>query len=99
MIFGDGILKDELRNKTNKGVKFWGWTDKKYIPIHDITIITSPINNFPYVALESNSNGIPVITAAQGDIRKIIKNNLNGYILKERTAKNFNVFVKNTSKT
>ena len=95
-IFGDGILKNKLTNKTNN-VKFWGWTDKEKIYKNtDISIITSPINNFPYVALESISNGIPIITAAKGDIRKIIKNNLNGYILKERTAKNFNVFIKKT---
>ena len=97
-IFGDGILKNELKNKLNN-LKFWGWTDQNKIYKNtDITIITSPINNFPYVALESNSYGIPIITAAKGDIRKIIKNNFNGYILNKRTAQNFNFFIKKTIK-
>ena len=76
-----------------------GWTQKEEIYNNtDITIITSPLNNFPYVALESNSYGIPVITAAKGDIRKIVKNNLNGYILNNRTVENFNFYIQKTIK-
>ena len=46
----------------------------------DIILITSPINNFPYVALEAKSFGIPVITCSKGDIKKIIKNGVDGFI-------------------
>lgn len=92
-IFGDGKLKDELKTKI-KNVKFWGWSDKKKIYKNtDISIITSPLNNFPYVALESSSYGIPTITAAKGDIRKITKNNFNGYVFNHRTVKNFNLHI------
>ncbi len=97
-VFGDGPLKEKLRKKF-KSAKFWGWTKKNKIYSNtDITLITSPINNFPYVALESNSYGIPVITAARGDIRRIIKNNYNGYILSKPTVKNFDIFLKKTIK-
>ena len=95
-VFGDGSLKKIINIKNN--VKFWGWTKKEIYNNTDITIITSPLNNFPYVALESNSYGIPVITAAKGDIRKIVKNNLNGYILNNRTVENFNFYIKKTIK-
>lgn len=95
-IFGDGSLKNAI-NKRIDNVKIWGWTDKKTIYANtDITIITSPINNFPYVALESNSYGIPVITASQGDVRRIIKNNLNGYIFDLRTKESYNKHLMNT---
>ncbi len=97
-VFGDGILKEKFENKY-KAIKFWGWTDPKKIYANtDVCIITSPLNNFPYVALESNSYGIPVITAARGDIRKIVKNNYNGYIFKERTVKNFDIFLNKSIK-
>ena len=97
-VFGDGSLKEKFKNKFKK-VKFWGWTNQKKIYLNtDITVITSPLNNFPYAALESNSYGIPVITAAQGDIRKIVKNNYSGYILNERTAENFDIFLKKVIK-
>ena len=97
-IFGDGSLKKKI-SKKSKNIKFWGWSKKSKIYSNtDIAIITSPFNNFPYVALESNSYGIPVITAAQGDIRKIVKNGYNGYIFKKRTLKNFNIYLKKTIK-
>ena len=97
-IFGDGVLKKKI-SKKSKNIKFWGWSEKSKIYSNtDIALITSPINNFPYVALESNSYGIPVITAAQGDIRKIVKNGYNGYIFKKRTLKNFNIYLKKTIK-
>ncbi len=97
-IFGDGTLHKKL-NKDAKNVKFWGWTKKEKIYNNtDITIITSPLNNFPYAALESNSYGIPVITAAKGDIRRIIQNNFNGYIFDIRTKENYNKHLKKTVK-
>ena len=97
-VFGDGSLKEKFKDKY-RNVKFWGWSKKKQIYMNtDISIITSPLNNFPYVAMESNSYGIPVLTAARGDIRKIVKNNFSGYILKERTVENFNFFLKKTIK-
>ena len=78
-IFGDGSLKKSL--KLSKSLKFHGWTRKKKIySISDIIIITSPINNFPYVALEAKSYGIPVISCSKGDIKEIIKNNKDGYL-------------------
>ncbi len=96
-IFGDGTLVETI--KYNNNVKFWGWVKKEKIYNNtDITLITSPINNFPYVALESSSYGIPVITAAKGDIRKIIKNNFSGYIFDDRTVKNFNFYIDKTIK-
>ena len=49
----------------------FGDGQKKDLCKYDIAIITSPLNNFPYVALESSSYGIPVVTAAEGDIRKL----------------------------
>ena len=78
-------------------MKFWGWSDHKKIYSNtDILIITSPLHNFPYVALESNSYGIPVITAAKGDVRKIVKNNFNGYVFRKRTPENFSHFIAKT---
>ena len=97
-IFGDGTMKKKLIKKS-ENIKFWGWSEKSKIYSNtDIAIITSPVNNFPYVALESNSYGIPVISAAQGDIRKIVKNSYNGYIFNKRTAENFNIYLKKTIK-
>ena len=97
-IFGDGSLKKQFSKKSSN-LKYWGWSKKSEIYSKtDITIITSPINNFPYTALESNSYGIPVISAARGDIRKIITNNYNGYIFNRRIPLIFNHYINKTIK-
>jgi glycosyltransferase involved in cell wall biosynthesis len=96
-IFGDGSLKKKLLLYYKNLIKFHGWTEEKKIyKISDIVIITSFVNNFPYVALESFSYGIPVITFSKGDINKIVVNQKNGFIIKERNEKIFNNILKIT---
>jgi glycosyltransferase involved in cell wall biosynthesis len=46
----------------------------------------------------SNSYGIPLISAAKGDIRKIIKNNYNGYIFNKRMPQIFSYYINETIK-
>ncbi len=90
-IFGDGSMYNYLKNisEGNK-IRFYGWQDKEIIyKYSDIVIITSKINNFPYVALEAKSFGIPVISCSKGDIKKIIKNNYDGYIRYTESTKIF----------
>ena len=88
-IFGDGPLFSELKiNNNNKKIIFHGWCKKNYIYTKsDIVIITSKVNNFPYVALESMSYGIPIISCSKGDIRYMIKNGKNGFIKYTKSSK------------
>ena len=81
-VYGKGAMCNYLKMiSKNKKIKFYGWQEKKSIYRNsDIIIITSKVNNFPYVALEAKSYGIPVISCSKGDIKKIIKNNYDGYI-------------------
>ena len=46
----------------------------------NIIVITAPLNNFPYVALEAKSYGIPVVSCSKGDIKKIVYNNFDGFL-------------------
>ena len=67
------------------------------------------MNNYPYAALEAKNYGIPVISCSKGDIRKIIKNNKDGYICKRDTddfinkikiaIKRYSILTKNTLET
>lgn len=81
-MFGSGRLYQTIKNKNKSDrIRLFGWQKKNYIYRNtDILLITSPVNNFPYVALEAKSNGIPVITCSKGDIKKIIKHNNDGLI-------------------
>ncbi len=110
-LYGDGpMLKDLKKKNRNKNINFFGWVNKDVIyKKSNIVLITSPINNFPYVALEAKSYGIPVISSSKGDIKKIVKNNVDGFIsetnsinkmitLIEKTIKNYNPLSKNAIK-
>ena len=85
--FGNGPLRKFLNSKY---IKFHGWSDQKKIyKITDLILITSKLNNFPYVALEAKCAGIPVISSSKGDIKKIINNKNDGFLLKKFDLKNF----------
>ena len=108
-IYGDGELKKDII-KYNKIIKFHGWCkENKIYNNSDIVLITSYVNNFPYVALEAKSYGLPVISCSEGDIKHIIKNNNDGYLTLERkidvicklilkTIKNYKVLNNNALK-
>lgn len=95
-VYGDGKLYETLKKKYNLSkIKFFGWQKKNKIYNNsDIIIITSYINNFPYVALEAKSYGIPVISSSQGDIKKIIRNNYDGYINYTKSTKKIINFIR-----
>ncbi len=110
-IYGDGPMLIDLKKSIhNRNIRFHGWVNKDRIYKNtNIILITSPINNFPYVALEAKSYGIPVISSSKGDIKRIIKNNIDGFIsqtnssgkiimLIQKTLKNYNLFSKNAIK-
>jgi glycosyltransferase involved in cell wall biosynthesis len=81
-LFGDGSLLKKLKKKYSSYAKFHNW--KKVSDIYKITdllVITSKINNFPYVALEAKSYGVPVLSCSKGDINKIINNGKDGYLI------------------
>ena len=88
-VYGEGTMYNHLKNITRSNkIKFYGWKEKKSIYKNtDIIIITSKINNFPYVALEAKSYGIPVISCSKGDVKKIIKNDFDGYIIYTNSSK------------
>ena len=107
-IYGDGSMLINLKKKNkNNNIIFHGWVNKdKIYKNSNIILITSPVNNFPYVALEAKSYGIPVISSSKGDIKKIIKNNIDGFVnptnssnkmitLIKKTLKNYKIFSKN----
>ena len=94
-IYGNGSLFDELKFKySSKNIIFHGWVEQKKIyKITNLVIITSPLNNYPYVALEAKSFGIPVISCSKGDIKKIISNGIDGFISYTNSSKKIIYFI------
>ena len=100
-VFGDGPLLEILKkNYKSKKIVFHGWVKKKKIyQKSNVIIITSPINNFPYVALEAKSFGIPVVSCSKGDIKKIVINNVDGYLDYTNSEKKMVYLIKKIKKS
>jgi len=89
-IFGEGSLKTEIQKILRPNTIYFGWKSREFIYKNsDLILITSPVNNFPYIALEAKSFGVPVISCSQGDVSKIINNNYDGFILKNESILGF----------
>lgn len=88
-IYGIGSMYNYLKKNFNShNIKVHGWRNKyEMYNNSDIILITGPVNNFPYVALEAKSFGLPVISCSHGDIKKIIKNGVDGYIIYTNSSK------------
>lgn len=88
-IYGSGSLLSELKLKySSQNIIFHGWVEQKTIYNNtNLLIITSPLNHYPYVALEAKSFGIPVISCSRGDIKKIISNGIDGFISYTNSSK------------
>lgn len=99
-VFGDGPLFKILKQKyKTKKIIFHGWVKKEKIyKITNIIVITSPINNFPYVALEAKNYGIPVVSCSKGDIKKIVINNIDGYLAYTNSVKKMVYLIKKIKK-
>jgi glycosyltransferase involved in cell wall biosynthesis len=93
-IIGDGLEKSKIEqrirhHKLEKKVIMHGYRDQKYIGNQlsncSLYVMTSFEESFGLVLLEAQSYGIPCIAfdSAKG-AREIIKNNENGYLVKNR---------------
>lgn len=96
-IVGDGNERENIQNKINqmnlnKVITMHGFQDKEYIhkllEKSSIYVMTSFEESFGIVLLEAQSFGLPCLafTSAQG-ATEIIKNNVNGYLIKNRDFK------------
>ena len=84
IIAGDGPLRNQYMKEVNgyKNIKFIGWVNNKetfYANI-DVFCLSSTIEPFGLVILESMVRGIPVISTNCNGPNDIIKNNKNGIL-------------------
>ncbi|MFC1656802.1 glycosyltransferase family 4 protein [Patescibacteria group bacterium] len=99
LILGDGDQKKNLealsKEKGTKNVKFLGYFGKENLKdLHnfyyacDIFVLPSVVDEaLPIVILEAMSYGIPVVASNKGGIPMIVKNGINGFVVRSRSAK------------
>ncbi len=86
-IVGDGDLRPEVErlikeNKLEKNIKMFGFISNPYpiLKMSKILIMTSRWEGTPMVALEAQSLGKPIISTPVDGLKKIIKNDYNGFL-------------------
>lgn len=98
LIVGDGPLKDTLINLTKEfhvdtNVKFVGNVSNEavidYLSISDVVIATSLYSNMNLSVQEAMACGKSVITFDSGGTSKLIKDNVNGLLVKSGDISNF----------
>jgi len=95
LIAGDGLLKDELKtiakqNNFGQKIDFLGRVDHgKLLKIYSNSLLTVVPSIWPEpfgrVALESISQGTPVVATDKGGLKEIIDDSLTGYIAKVKS--------------
>lgn len=89
-VFGDGALLDRIQLEYSADVVLHPWSSESEIYSSiDVLLMTSPIENCPYVLLEAKSHAIPAISASVGGIPEIVKNGTDGIITTHRTPAAF----------
>ena len=89
-IFGAGPLEVKLKSNFEDYVVFHGWQneDAIYKDI-DVLLITSPIENSPYVLLEAKNRGIPVVARMVGGIAEISQDGKDSLLVKTTRVDDF----------
>lgn len=93
MIVGDGQCNEKLKALAVKlnvaDVIFTGSIEPDGIPeimnCADVFVLCSLYEGLPTVVLEALACGVPVISTDVGDVHKIVKDGVTGYIVKKRT--------------
>jgi len=95
MIIGDGILKNDIinfidDNHLNEEVELIGWIPhhelSEYLNKFKLLVIPSYTEGLPNILLESMACGTPVLSAPVGIIPDLIKEGVNGFMMKNNSS-------------
>lgn len=69
-----------------------------YFNIFDIFCLSSKYEGLGLVLLESLASGVPVLATRSGAIPEIVKNKINGYLVKHGDIDNYSKYISDTLK-
>ena len=93
VLVGDGRERKKLENLSRdlklKNVMFMNSLEHDKIPeimnCADVFVLCSLYEGMPTVVLEALACGVPVVSTDVGDVYKVVKDGVTGYIVKKRT--------------
>ena len=82
-LYGDGPLLPALRKNCPDNLYLYGHLDNMDAiwPMVGLLVIPSRYEGLPMAALEAMARGIPVLAYRVGALNKLIKNNINGWLV------------------
>ena len=92
VITGDGPKRDWLENKMRKAVFTGKKTGEDLARIYassDLFLFPSSSETFGNVVIEAMASGLPVISADAGGPSELVKNKVNGFLVKSGKSKEF----------
>lgn len=99
---GDGPLKNRVLRRSNDLTNFTYLGQIEEVPqllnISSVLVMTSKIEGMPIIALEALSMGVPVVSTNTGNLKDIIKNKVNGFILEDKNIAEWNADIINATK-
>lgn len=93
VLVGTGQEEQNLRDMANgqSNIMFMGPLERLKIPeimnCADVLALCSLREGMPTVVLEAMACGLPVVSTDVGDVSKVVKNDLTGYIIQSRDEK------------
>jgi len=94
IILGEGPERKNLenfinKNQISKNIKLVGKVDNvsEFLSKSKVGILTSRSEGFPNAVLEYMASGLPVISTNVGDVKDVVKDDFNGFVLDEKDLK------------
>ena len=98
LLIGDGVLKANVVTR----IEEHGISDRihllgavsqdevaSYLRASDLLLLSSAYEGMPRCVVEALGCGVPVVTTNVGEVTLLVSNDINGYIVEERTADQF----------
>ncbi|MFX0195828.1 MAG: glycosyltransferase family 4 protein [Candidatus Hodarchaeota archaeon] len=98
VIVGDGEMLEYLLNRARiygieQNTIFMGGRNREELPkiinCADVFALTSFIEGMPMAVLESLACGVPVVSLDVGDIKKVVRDNISGFLVPRRDTYEF----------
>ena len=59
------------------------------LQIADLSVLSSAYEGMPIVVLEALATGVPVVTTEVGEVRLVVRDGINGFVVADRSAESF----------
>jgi glycosyltransferase involved in cell wall biosynthesis len=95
VIVGDGSLRPQVETRVNalgidEHVELLGALQPTQVAAllqrADLLVLSSAYEGMPIVVLEALATGVPVVTTDVGEVRRVIRDGVNGFVAVPRTA-------------